>query len=669
MKNYYITTRFVSSEDAWPPHQPKHFTPVVLVHQETQQTKKQREERMIWVKATRKGGMKEYLSITTQETTKNLQEIFSKLDQIDQTSGSKKLRWILVEGAPGVGKSVLLKHIAYLWAKGELITSCSLLFLLYLRDPAVQKIESLHSLVHHVYPYDKDGPEISSCKEHLKQDEGRSLIILVDGYDEFPLSLRKDSFIAKLLKREVLPNCSLVVSSRPHASTDLRKYFPCRVEILGFSEEDQQHFIEHSFEDDDKKVQELKKYLQDHPTIGNLCYIPFNMTMLLLLFSNKEEKPLPTTSTGLYSLFICLTICRHLAKSEIILDEEIDDLSQLPAPYSEIIKHLSKLAFKTLSENQLVFNLAEIKKECPDIKKHLNGYGLLQAVEYFGMTNKNISFNFIHFSVQEFLAAWHVCKLPQDEERSILESHFWNDVFLNMFAFYIALTKGQRPSFKSFLSRDGKQPIDEFFLSDPLRCLKLYHCFYEAGDTVMCQAIEKSKLNRKVIDFRDTRLSPSDMECLTLFLGTSSCKDWERLDLNRSFIQDQGVHIMHRGLMKSAVTISELWLHCNALTALSAAAISDVVIKCKVKVLGLNDNDTIGEDEKLYHMLSDPNSSLEELHMDRIKLSSNGVVMLIAALHKQQRLQILSIAGNKTKDNIITAMKNTSLIIFYEPAD
>ena len=621
LKDHYIVTRFVSSEDAWPPYQPKHFTPVVLVHQETQQTQEEREERVVRVKASRKlGGIKEYISKTTNKTTRNLQETFSKLDQIDKETGRKKLRGILVEGAPGVGKSVLLKHIAYLWAQEKLITSCNMLFLLYLRDPAVQKIESLHSLIHHIYPYDEESPEISSCKEHLKQDEGKSLTILLDGYDEFPQNLRKGSFIARLLRREILPSCTVVVSSRPHASTDLRRHFFCRVEILGFSEEDQQHFIEHSLEDDEKQQQELKKYLRDHPTISNLCYIPFNMTVLLLLFKNNTT--LPTSSTDLYSWFICLTICRYLTKCDVTLDEEIDNLDKLPVPYREIIEQLSKLAFKALGENQLVFSLAEIKKECPDldIKKYVNGCGLLQAVEYFGLMTKTISFNFIHFSVQEFLAAYHVRKLSQNEERSVLEKHFWNDVFLNMFAFYVALTKGQHPSFKAFLSGGGRQAIDESFLYDTLRCLRLYHCFCEAGDTEMCRAIEKSaKLNQKVIDFRDTQLSPSDMECLALFLSTSSCKYWVRLDLNRCFIQDQGVHIMHRGLINSDVTISELWLHYNALTALSAAAISDLVIKCKVKVLGLNDNDTIGEDKKLYCMCSDPNSVLEELHMQRTK--------------------------------------------------
>ena len=41
---------------------------------------------------------------------------------------------ILIEGAPGIGKTVLAKEIAYQWANGEILKQCKLLFLLYLRD-------------------------------------------------------------------------------------------------------------------------------------------------------------------------------------------------------------------------------------------------------------------------------------------------------------------------------------------------------------------------------------------------------------------------------------------------------------------------------------------------------------------------------------------------------
>ena len=439
------------------------------------------------------------------------------LSQLEQPLDSQHQRSILVEGSPGVGKSILLKHIAYLWANGELLTNTHFLFLLHLRDPSVQQLDSLKSLVHHFY-LDCDEQTCSDLTSCARKDGGQSVTILLDGYDELPPNLRQNSFIVDLLQHKVLPACSIVVSSRPHASTHLRDNISCQVEILGFSEQDQQHFIEQSLKDQPHKISELKQYLKHHSAISNICFIPFNMTILLFLYKDKEEAPLPTNSTGLYNLFICLTICRHLAKSGITLDEEITHLNSLPQPYSKIINQLTKFAFKALANNQLVFTLAEIKEECPDIDKAINGFGLLQAVEYAGRTSKSLSFNFIHLSIQEFLAAHHVTTLPPSKELSFLQENFWNNpVYFNMFDIYVALTNGQRPSFKRFLQqpslmekfkrfltgRKDSVGISQQLLSDKIKCLRMYYCFQEAGDMVMCKSIEQgTQLDEQQIDLR-----------------------------------------------------------------------------------------------------------------------------------------------------------------------
>ena len=358
-----------------------------------------------------------------------------------------------------------------------------------------------------------------------------------------------------------------MVSSRPHASTLLRDNIGHQVEILGFSEQDQQHFIEHSLKDQPHKISELKQYLKHHSAISNLCFIPFNMTILLFLYKDKEERPLPTNSTGLYNLFICLTICRHLAKSGITLDEDIKDLKGFPQPYQKMINQLSKFAFKALGNNQLVFTLAEIKKECPDIDKAINGFGLLQVVEYAGRMSKCLSFNFIHLSIQEFLAAYHVTTLPPGKEASILQKNFWNNaVYLNMFDIYVALTSGQRPSFRRFLhnkqpslierfievftgTEEGPVDIPQQILRSKLKCLRMYRCFQEAGDMVLCKSIEDTtQLGKQVIDLRNTSLSPSDVECLAIFLSSSSHNKWKKLDLRGCHIQDHGLQILQRGL-------------------------------------------------------------------------------------------------------------------------
>ena len=645
-----------------------------------QQGRQSKKETEVMAAATSKGGIDKYLSTTTSKTTKDLQEVFSQLEQ--QPSDSQHQRSILVEGSPGVGKSILLKHVAYLWAHGELLTNTHFLFLLRLRDPSVRQLNSLQSLVRHFYHYDKQAEQVTSC---VAQDGGKSVTILLDGYDELPPNLRQNSFIVDLLQHKVLPACSIVVSSRPHASTHLRDNISCQVDILGFSEQDQQHFIEHSLKDQPHKISELKQYLKHHSTISNLCFIPFNMTILLFLYKDKEETPLPTNSTGLYNLFICLTICRHLAKSGITLDEEITHLNSLPQPYSKIIDQLSKFAFKALGNNQLVFTLAEIKEECPDIDKAINGFGLLQAVEYAGRTSKSLSFNFIHLSIQEFLAAHHVTTLSPNKELSFLQKNFWNNpVYFNMFDIYVALTNGQRPSFKRFLQpslmekfkkfltgRQDSVGISQQLLSDKIKCLRMYYCFQEAGDLEMCKSLEqRTMLDKQQIDLRLTRLSPSDLERLTTFLTCSSHKEWKMLDLSFCDIQDHGLQILQRGLRSSNVIITKLMIWFNDLTAVSSSAISDLTISCRVKILHIDGNYTVGEDDRLYRILTDHSSMVEELYMYYTNLSSSAAIKLFTSLSEAKKLRILDIAYNDITDEacdaIIMAMKkNTSLVELY----
>ena len=649
----------------------------MLVRQEGRRTKTEIE---IMTAATSKGGIEEYLSTTTSKTTKDLREVFS---QLEQPSDNQHEHSILVEGSPGVGKSVLLKHIAYLWANGKLLSNALFLFLLHLRDPSVQQMHSLNDLVHHFY-HDHDEQTCSELRCCVRQDGGKYVTILLDGYDELPSNLRQNSFIMDLLQHKILPACSIVVSSRPHASTHLRDNVSCQVETLGFSEQDQQHFIEHSLKCQPHKIQELKLYLKHHSTISNLCFIPFNMTILLFLYKDKEERPLPINSTGLYNLFICLTICRHLTKSGITLDKEIKDLNSLPQPHSKIINQLSKFAFNALGNNQLVFTLAEIKRDCPDIDKAINGFGLLQALEFTGRTSRTLSFNFIHFSIQEFLAAHHVTTLPANKELAILQKNFWsNAIYLNMFDIYVALTSGKRPSFKRFLQQPSLmerfrklltgQEEDSFsipqqLLTDKLKGLRMYRCFQEAGDMVMCKSIEEViKFHKEQINFSHTSLSPNDLECLTIFLTCSSHKEWQILNLLDCHIQDHGLQILQRGLRSSDVTITELWLQLNDLTAVSSSAISDLTISCGVKKLVISHNDIVGEDCVLYKILTDHSSMLEELYMYFTKLSSYAAIQLFTALSEAKKLRILWIYNNNINDGACDAIamamkKNTSLV-------
>jgi len=212
--------------------------------------------------------------------------------------------------------------------------------------------------------------------------------------------------------------------------------------------------------------------------------------------------PLPSDSSKLYQHFICLTICRHLAKSGHPLSNNIKQLSDLPEPYNKIVKQISKLALQSLNNNQLVYTYDEINAICPGITathEAINGFGLLQAVQHFGLTGRIMTFNFLHFTIQEYLAAYYIITdLHPDDELHLLHEYFWSDLHANMFAIYIMLTKRKRFSFKKFLSGgEDKIIIANKFLCDQLKSIRLFHYFYEAQDDQMRRSVEASAIFKK----------------------------------------------------------------------------------------------------------------------------------------------------------------------------
>ena len=679
-----IQTRLMFDDDTWPPEQPEIFTPLLLIHHQGSHTAEQVtamaelmhsghidlvsvDQRPVQ-HARFDGNDKFQKVLDTSKATKEIVEILAPLEE------GKQSCFILIEGAPGIGKSVLLKEIHYKWANKQLLQKHKLVLLVCLRDPSLQQIQSVDDLLQLFCKRDKHVTEtVSACAQYLSANDGRSLTLLLDGYDEYPEQLRKSSLVTDILKRQVLPLCGLVVSSRPHASEHLRKRATIRVDILGFTETEREHYIKQALPDQPHKIKELTQYLQQQPSVDSICFIPFNMAVLLYLY--KLGIALPRNSTQLYHHFICSTICRHLLKSGTPLTHHITDLTDLPQPYNRIIQQLSKLSLEALNNNKLIFTLPEITAACPDIAAipgDINGFGLLQAVQHFGLYAKMMTLNFIHFTIQEFLAAHYISHLPPNEELKVIDAYFWSEIHFNMFTIYISLTKGQRHAFKTFLSAGNEAiAIADKFLEDQLKCLCFYRCFNEAEDYKICKTIERAEIfESQVINLADTTLTASNIECVSLFLTSSSNKQWKMLNLSRCHIQDKGMNILYRGLRhsnSSDVTIDELWLSHNDVTRQSSSLLSELTVKCKVKILVIVGNHTIGEDQQLYSMLTNPSTELEELNMFHTSLSSRGAKALFTTVKENNKLKKLSIDYNAVTDDacdvITTALQRNSCLV------
>ena len=158
------------------------------------------------------------------------------------------------------------------------------------------------------------------------------------------------------------------------------------------------------------------------------------------------------------------------------------------------------------------------------------------------------------------------------------------------------------------------------------------------------------------------------MECISLFLTSSFNKDWEWLSLMNCYIQDKDLNTLYRGLRHTSdIIINELRLYNNGLTVQSSSLISELTVKCKVKVLRIPYNYTIGEDQQLYSMLSNSSTVLETLNIHDTQLSSTAATHLFTALKDNNKLKELIIAFNAITDDacdaITTALERNSCLV------
>ena len=312
-----------------------------------------------------------------------------------------------------------------------------------------------------------------------------------------------------------------------------------------------------------------------------------------------------------------------------------------------------------------MFTYNDIKVTCLEVittPEAVNGYGLLHATQHFGHTGKMMTFNFLHLTIQEYLAAHYIITyLSPVEELDLLQSKFWSDVHTNMFTIYVALTKGQQFAFKQFLCGGNDEiTIADEFLRSQLKCFHLFYCFHEV-DKTMCESIERAAIfNGKEINLDDIKLSAGDIEHLCLFLTFSSHKQWMRVTLNGCYIQDRGLHIIHKYLNDSGITINSLWLSHNGLTQTSSTFISNIVLSCKIKTVIISGNPTIGDNDELYTMLSHPSSVVDYLMMNNVALSSTACRALFAAVKDATKLKYLCVSKNNitvdVTDDIASAL-------------
>ena len=438
---FYKRIRYSPDEAEWPPNQSKVVVNVALMHSKTGNVK----ESIIRMSKIHRntigdnldssdcdGPSAKRLCLDDHKVTKEIIDIFAA-DQSKRGYCEPPSR-ILIEGAPGIGKTVLSKEIAYNWAIGELLQDIEVLFLLFLRDPRLRDVSKVEQLVEYLTINCKD--KIQSCTAQLTHAR---IGFVLDGLDEY--DSKNNSFFIDLIKGNFFINALVVCTSRPTVTLNLRSHVDRRIEILGLPEEEQNNYIEKSLAEIPGKKEEVDKYLTRNPIIKSLCNVPLHLAILLYLF---KQGSLPETLTEINESFIIHTIYRNLEKNNISVEATVDKLRKFPKNILDFICKLSEVAYNGLKEHKIAFTFNEVQNICPNIMEMpgaINGFGLLQAVQHYPEVGvgRTMSFNFLHFTMQEFLAAFFISILPSEEQSTIIERTFWAEHYTFMWMMYVGI--------------------------------------------------------------------------------------------------------------------------------------------------------------------------------------------------------------------------------------
>ena len=391
-----------------------------------------------------------------------------------------------------------------------------------------------------------------------------------------------------IIGRKKLVKCGLVITSRPAASTHFHNRVNCRAEVLGFTKEDRKYYIEDALLEMPDKIKQLDGFLKSNPILDSLCYIPLNMTILLCL-AEEGVTNLPKTQTDLFQRFIIMTIIHFLKKEKVkVCATNLSSLDDFPSPQTEVIKELSEFAFVALQRDKLVFTLSEVKAACPNVTPYnWYGYGLLKPVQYFQLKDscnyEHESFHFVHFSIQEYMAAYHIASLPKQNLLSLLNEKFWNFRFINAWIMYVGITGGKDPVFKDFLSQKsylyylsgglfGSSYLSTAIQQDKIKCLHLLHCLAETEHDLLSSV--ESIFKDDIIDLSHQTMSPHNIRTLAVLLQRSHSKQWKKLDLS------------HCNLNKTSCDI--LWKMCSSQSIEINVNIVDVSYNCNLHWESLN---------------------------------------------------------------------------------
>ena len=395
-------------------------------------------------------------------------------DQLSSMSQQKQdLRLVLIEGTAGVGKTTFSKHFCHKWALGKSMQQYSLVILLPLRDIQVKSALVISDLFCWC-----DHSQQQKLVREVEDNQGEGVAFWFEGWDELDENLRtKSSIFLDLINGKVLPKATVFVTSRHWASKTITKKLKrsdLHIEILSLPEEQINSVLKKRKEEWDPTVKhKFVEYTRQRSNVAIYAAMHTSVTADIAAdvfqWSVKANLPPPSTVTQLYTMYVYKILTKRLPTSAIE-NYDVHCFDYLPDDVRKKFDKLCKTAFNGIENRQFVFDDPELKEA---------SLGLLEEADQLYSEHKS-SYNFIHTTVQEYLAAVYISKMQKEVQTKLFQEfqrshHVMHGHFQMPLRFVAGLT-----CLESLIEEDKKGKLFSRLLqSDPLT---VFHWLFETGN-------------------------------------------------------------------------------------------------------------------------------------------------------------------------------------------
>ena len=634
---------------------------------------------------------------------------------------------VLVVGRPGIGKTMLSTKLLRMWASGnpKMKTHFEMAFLLKFRHLNSETDLNLYELLDRAETVGRLDDEVWSYVE----ENPTKVLLIFDGIDEFSSRsdlAQDDSYYKntgeakmplrflyrKLVSGKLLRGSTVITTTRPTAVECVRNLkFKRTVEILGFTPEKIEDYVEKFTEGDHVAKETIWQHISTNINLFSLCYIPVNCFIIchcllhlitISIFDGGLE--LPTKMTEIYSMTVKIFFYKHNRDDKYCCSKTdlgtymYKPFKQLHPENEMVFKRLGRIAFNGIKQGRLIFESNEVDglEDCGLLHR------LPDAKPRSLSERPKAQYCFLHLTVQEFFAAKHVTDTMTTEElRRFVADHInegaWQVVIqfvagllepdpdqemsnVGIFSELLPMSTKELPKFSLL----GEERILTYWPADVDRTLALNLCKYLYEINVKQHSAIQNKF--AVISFDEVcfrSCSAAPIECAAVLhvlkiidrdlylnlshnrMGPLGCVEIGRalkdvnnkltgLNLQSNNIGKEGAAHLCDALKDKNCKLTRLGLTKNNIGVQAAAHLCDAMKdkNCKLTYLDLTSNE-IGEQgaAHLCDALKDENCKLTNLNLGGNNIGDQGVAQLCDALKgKNCKLTNLYLASNKIGD-------------------